>query len=232
MASAFAVRSGRKSASGGIRCLVTAGPTREYLDPVRFLSNASSGKMGFALAEKAAILGWEVELVSGPVSLRPPRNVRIHRVVSAVEMLAAVEPLFRWCDILFMVAAVADYRPAECASEKMKKSKDRLSVKMVRNPDILKHLAALRTHQTVVGFAAESQHLEDYAAEKLVRKGMDWIVANDISRPGLGMEVDDNEIVLMSSSGVRMPFGPAPKEEVAAFILEQVRGAVGRPARK
>ena len=217
--------------SAGIRCLVTAGPTREYLDPVRFLSNASSGKMGFALAQKAADLGWEVDLVSGPVSLKAPQNVRIHRVVSAAEMLAAVEPLFRRCDILFMVAAVADYRPAECAPEKMKKSKDQLTVKMIRNPDILKHLAALRTHQTVVGFAAESQHLEDYATEKLTRKGMDWIVANDISRPGLGMEVDDNEIVLMSSSGLRMPFGPAPKEEVAAFILEQVRGAFEIPAR-
>lgn len=182
--------------------------------------------MGFSLAERAVALGWEVDLVAGPVTLECPRGVRIQRVVSAADMLAAVEPLFQRCDILFMVAAVADYRPAERAPEKLKKTRERLTVSMVRTPDILKRLAAARRDQIVVGFAAETQNLEDYAAEKLAAKGLDWIVANDISRPGLGMEVANNEIVLMSSAGARFPFGPAPKSEVADFILSQVRASV------
>ncbi len=209
-----------------VRCLITAGPTREYLDPVRFISNASSGKMGFALAEQAVSLGWEVDLIAGPVGLTAPEGVRVHPVVSAADMLEAVQPLFEHCSVLFMVAAVTDYRPVERVTQKMKKTESHISVDMIRTPDILSTLVHGKKTQMVVGFAAETRNLESYAKEKLRAKGLDWIVANDISRPGLGMEVDDNEVVLMAASGERLPFGPAPKSEVAAFILQQVRASV------
>ena len=209
-----------------VRCLVAAGPTREYLDPVRFLTNASSGKMGYALAERAVALGWEVDLVSGPVALEPPRGVRIHSVVSTDDMFAAVGPLFRACDVLFMVAAVADYQPAHRVAQKMKKTTSRMTVELIRTIDILSTLAARKKRQVVVGFAAETNNLEEYARKKLVDKGLDWIVANDISRPEVGMEVDDNQVVLLSAAGARMLFGPAPKPEVASFILENVRASV------
>ena len=209
-----------------IRCLITAGPTREYLDPVRFLTNASSGKMGYALAEKAVGMGWDVDLVSGPVALQPARGVRIHSVVSADDMFTMVKPLFRACDVLFMVAAVADYRPVHRAAQKMKKTTRQSSVNLVRTADILTSLATEKKNQVVVGFAAETNDLEEYALRKLADKRLDWIVANDISRPDVGMEVDDNRIILLSSAGVRMPFGPAPKSEVATFILENVRACV------
>lgn len=210
-----------------IRCLITAGPTREYLDPVRFFSNASSGKMGFALAEKAARLGWQVDLVAGPVSLEAPEGVHLHSVVSADDMLQTTQPLFDQCQVLFMVAAVADYRPVERVDHKMKKTESRISVDLVRTPDILSTLARRKKDQLVVGFAAETRNLENYATEKLAAKGLDWIVANDISRPGLGMEVDDNEIVLLAASGQRFPFGPAPKPKVAEFILERIQSVLG-----
>ena len=209
-----------------IRCLITAGPTREYLDPVRFLTNASSGKMGYALAEKAGALGWEVDLVSGPVALEPAPGVRIHPVVSANDMSAAIKPLFLACDILFMVAAVSDYRPVHRATQKMKKTASQITVDLVRTSDILSTLAAGKDRQVLVGFAAETNNLEGYARMKLVDKGLDWIVANDISRPEVGMEVDDNRVIMLSSAGERLPFGPAPKPEVADFILKKVRASV------
>lgn len=209
-----------------VRCLITAGPTREYLDPVRFLTNASSGKMGYALAERAVAMGWEVDLVSGPVALAPPPGVRIHSIVSTDDMSAAVGPLFPACDVLFMVAAVADYQPVHRAVQKMKKTTSRMTVDLIRTTDILSTLGAGKNRQVVVGFAAETNDLEKYALKKLADKGLDWIVANDISRPEVGMEVDDNQVVLLSAAGARMLFGPAPKPEVAAFILENVRASV------
>lgn len=188
--------------------------------------------MGFALAEKAAGLGWEVDLVAGPVGLKTPDGVRLHPVVSADDMLRVTQPLFDRCQVLFMVAAVSDYRPVERVDHKMKKTDAHISVDMVRTPDILRTLALRKKDQVVVGFAAETRKLEDYAAKKLAAKGLDWIVANDISRPGLGMEVDDNEVVLMAPSGERVPFGPAPKGEVAAFLLARIRAVVeGRTER-
>jgi len=209
-----------------VRCLITAGPTREYLDPVRFMTNASSGKMGYALAEKAVAIGWEVDLLSGPVALEPVQGVRIHSVVSAEDMLTAAGPLFQACDVIFMVAAVSDYRPVHRAVQKMKKTASRMTVDLIRTTDILSTLAAGKNRQVVVGFAAETDNLEGYARKKLTDKGLDWIVANDISRPEVGMEVDDNRVILLSAAGARLPFGPAPKPEVAGFILEQVRPSV------
>jgi Phosphopantothenoylcysteine synthetase/decarboxylase len=206
-----------------VRCLLTAGPTREHLDPVRFLSNGSSGKMGYALAAAAARRGWRVDLVSGPVSLGAPAGVTVHRVISAAEMLAACEPLFGACDLFIAVAAVADYRPKERAAEKRKKTGGAVTLELVPTVDVLKTLAAgKRAGQVVVGFAAETNDVETYARRKLVEKRLDWIVANDVSRPGIGMNADDNAVTLLGVNGERKAFGPAAKSEVAEFILGQV----------
>lgn len=207
-------------------CLITAGPTREHLDPVRFFSNGSSGRMGYALAAAAAAQGWKVDLVSGPVALPPPAGVTLHRVVSAVEMLAASEPLFPSCDLFLAVAAVADFRPKSAAPGKIKKDGKSLRLELVPTIDILQTLAARkREGQVVVGFAAETHDLEASARRKLAEKGLDWIVANDVSRPGLGMEAEENAVLLLGRTGARLAFGPAPKAAVAGFILENVMPA-------
>jgi phosphopantothenoylcysteine decarboxylase/phosphopantothenate--cysteine ligase len=209
-----------------LRVLITAGPTREYLDPVRFLSNGSSGRMGFALAEVAVERGWAVELVSGPVALAAPKGVNLTRVVSAQEMFEACEPLFASCDLFIAVAAVADYRPRFRTMEKTKKTHGALTLELEPTVDILKSLAARKTpRQTVVGFAAETHEVEGYAQQKLVEKKLDWIVANDVSRAGIGMDADENAVVLLSRDGRRETFGPMPKRTVAAFILSCVVGS-------
>ena len=211
------------AAKSPVRCLLTAGPTREHLDPVRFLSNGSSGKMGYALAAAAAARGCRVDLVSGPVSLAPPAGVSVHRVVSAAEMAAACDPLFVECDLFIAVAAVADYRPKEYSPRKSKKQPGPLSLELVPTIDILKTLGARkRPHQIVVGFAAETNDVEAYARRKLAEKNLDWIVANDIGRPGIGMNADDNAILLIGATGTRLSFGPAPKSEVADFVLKNI----------
>ena len=205
------------------RCLITAGPTREHIDPIRFLSNASSGKMGFALAEAARDRGWDVDLVSGPVWLPTPEGVHRHDVVSAENMFSACEPLFAQCDLFIAVAAVADYRSRVVAGEKIKKEATALALELVPTVDILKTLAARKKkQQTVVGFAAETRDLEVYAKQKLIGKNLDWIVANDVSRSDIGMNADDNAVVILSRRGDRQTFGPAPKRAVAQFILETV----------
>lgn len=205
------------------RCLLTAGPTREHFDPVRFISNGSSGKMGYALAAAAAARGWHVDLVSGPVALAAPQGVTVHPVVSAEQMLAACEPLFAACDLFVAVAAVADYRPKTCETRKAKKTGGGLNVELVPTVDILKTLAARkRPGQVVVGFAAETHDVEEYARRKLAEKRLDWIVANDVSRADIGMNADDNAVALLGTRGERANFGPAPKREVAEFILRQV----------
>jgi len=205
------------------RCLLTAGPTREHLDPVRFLSNGSSGKMGYAIAAAAAGRGWQVDLVSGPVALPRPAGVNVHPVVSAAEMFAACEPLFAECDLFIAVAAVADYRPKEISTQKQKKKPGAVTLELVPTIDILKTLAARKTaQQTIVGFAAETNDVEAYARGKLTEKRLDWIVANDVSGSGIGMNADDNAILLIGSNGSRQAFGPAPKGEVAEYILSQI----------
>src|SRR5262245_55070896 len=206
-----------------LRVLLTAGPTREHLDPVRFLSNGSSGKMGFALAAAVVRRGWHVDLVSGPVALQPPEGAHLYPVVSAADMLAAWEPLFAECDVFIAVAAVADYRPKEFSSQKEKKRPGELTLELVPTVDILKTLAARKQPgQTVVGFAAETHDVEDYARRKLMEKRLDWIVANNVGQTGIGMNSDDNAVVILGADGSRFPFGPAPKAAVADFILERV----------
>jgi len=224
------------------RCLITAGPTREHIDPVRFLSNGSSGRMGYALAAAAATRGWSVDLVSGPVALPSPAGagVNVRRVVSADEMFAACEPLFARCDVFIAVAAVCDYKPRVMSAEKTKKASADdgagastgagasakaagITLDLVPTVDILKTLAARKTpRQCVVGFAAETRDVENYARQKLAEKNLDWIVANDVGKPGIGMDAADNAIVMLSRSGARAEFGPAPKEKVAEFILARI----------
>ncbi len=184
--------------------------------------------MGYALAAAAVARGWEVEMVSGPVGLMPPRGAKVHRVVSAAEMFAACEPLFPQCDVFIAVAAVADFRPKAPAGEKFKKATAGagLTIELVPTVDILKTLAARKQPgQVVLGFAAETHDVEAYALHKMAEKHLDWIVANDVSRPGVGMEAEENAILLLSRAGGRWAFGPAPKRAVAEFILEKLTTA-------
>jgi phosphopantothenoylcysteine decarboxylase / phosphopantothenate---cysteine ligase len=208
-----------------LHCLITAGPTREHLDPVRFLSNGSSGRMGYALAAAAARRGWKVDLVSGPVALPPPQGVTVHRVVSAAEMFAACARRFPACDLFIAVAAVADYRPKVRARRKLRKRGRAVRLELVPTVDILKTLAARkRPGQIVVGFAAETHRLLAAARRKLAAKRLDWIVANDVSRPGLGIGAQRNAVVLLAPGRRARRFGPAAKTAVAEFILAQVAG--------
>jgi phosphopantothenoylcysteine decarboxylase/phosphopantothenate--cysteine ligase len=213
--------------NGGVshlfRCLITAGPTREHLDPVRFLSNGSSGKMGYALARAAAERKWQVDLVSGPVALPPPDGVTVHPVVSAGEMFETCESIFAQCDLFIAAAAVADFRPKYVAREKLKKGRQELRLELVQTIDILQTLASRkRPNQVVVGFAAETHDLELNARCKLEDKDLDWIVANDVGSSGLGMNSDDNAVLLLARSGERFAFGPAAKIAVAGFILGKI----------
>jgi phosphopantothenoylcysteine decarboxylase/phosphopantothenate--cysteine ligase len=211
------------SSSHPFRCLLTAGPTREHWDPVRFLSNGSSGKMGYALAAAAVQRGWQVDLVSGPVGLAAPAGIAVHPVVSAAEMLAACEPQFEACDLFIAVAAVADYRPKIVFDRKQKKQTAPQILELVPTVDILRTLATRkRSGQIVVGFAAETDDVEGYARRKMIEKKLDWIVANDISQPGIGMMSDDNAVLVLGADGARHPFGPASKRDVAEFILSTI----------
>ena len=185
----------------GRTVLLTAGPTREALDPVRFVSNPSSGKMGFALAKAAARRGARVMLVAGPVSLSDPLHVEVHRVESAAEMADCVQALLPAADIVIKTAAVADYRPVHTAEHKIKKSEGRLSVAFERTTDILQSIGRQKAHRVLVGFAAETRQLRDNARQKLEAKNLDMIVANRIGEAGSGFEVDTNKAILIYRDG-------------------------------
>ncbi len=205
-----------------MRILITAGPTREALDPVRFLSNRSSGKMGFALARAAARRGHAVILVSGPVALRTPAGVRRVPVVSADEMLAAVRRRFPRCDALIMAAAVADWRPARAARRKLKKAAGPPVLRLVPTPDILRALAPRKGHRLVVGFAAETGRLLAEARRKLRAKRLDLVVANDVTRRGAGFDVDTNRVVLVTPDGRAAALPLMSKARVARRIVRWV----------
>lgn len=206
------------------KIVITAGPTQEPLDPVRFLSNYSSGKMGFALAAACARQGAAVTLISGPVNLPVPAGVDCTRVQSAEQMLQASLDALPKCDVFLAAAAVADYRPVSVASQKIKKAKkaNEISLQLVENPDILAQVArhALRP-RWVIGFAAETEAIKEGARQKLSQKNIDAIVANDVSRSDVGFAADDNEILFISRTSVAA-FGPAPKAQVATFIIQQL----------
>ena len=209
----------------GWRVVVTAGPTYEAIDPVRFLGNRSSGRMGFALARQAALRGAEVTLVTGPVEQETPEGVQRIDVVSAVDMEAALGETAPAADLVVMAAAVADYRPRERADQKLKKSGgDGLVLELEQNPDLLAGLASVAPQAMRVGFAAETEHLEDSARSKLEAKQAHWIVANDVSRPDIGFEAADNEVVVFGQGGSPVRFPKQSKDELAGRLLELFSG--------
>lgn len=181
----------------GKRVIITAGPTREAIDPVRYLSNHSSGKMGYALARACVEAGAQVDLISGPVNLDAPEHVKRHAVESAEQMHALSLELAVGADVFIGAAAVADYRPAIVEGEKIKKlGEEGITLKLIANPDIIAGVAGLAERPFVVGFAAETQNLDQHAKEKRTRKGLDLIVANDVSKAGIGFNAEDNEVTV------------------------------------
>jgi phosphopantothenoylcysteine decarboxylase/phosphopantothenate--cysteine ligase len=185
----------------GLEVMVTAGPTREYIDPVRYITNHSSGKMGFALARAATEAGARVVLVSGPTTLDPLPGIKTINVVSSGEMRDAVSSNIKSADIFIATAAVADYRPEKSALSKVKRGTDVLNMRLVPNVDILAEVAALNDAPFTVGFAAETEKLELFAAEKLKRKKIDMIAANLVGEPGTGFDSDDNELTVFWDKG-------------------------------
>jgi phosphopantothenoylcysteine decarboxylase / phosphopantothenate---cysteine ligase len=216
----------------GDHVLVTAGPTREALDPVRYLSNRSSGRMGFALAEQAARRGAQVTLVTGPTHLVPPAGVRVIPVQTALEMREAVLHAADAATIVIKAAAVADYRAGRSASEKIPSKQGTLTLDLVPTPDILRELGVRKGDRFLVGFAAETHDLREHAQAKLAAKGLDLIVANDVSRADIGFDAADNEVVLLDRWGGVMALPRQSKVEVADLILDRVqelRRAVREP---
>ncbi|RLB41138.1 MAG: bifunctional phosphopantothenoylcysteine decarboxylase/phosphopantothenate--cysteine ligase CoaBC [Deltaproteobacteria bacterium] len=208
-----------------LKVLVTAGPTVEPLDPVRFISNRSSGKMGYAIARTARHRGGEVTLVSGPTSLRRPRGVEVVAVKTAEEMRKEVLARAASHDVVIMCAAVADYRPKKSQTHKIKKQDAGLQLELEKSPDILKELGERRGEmpRILVGFAAETQDLIDNAKEKLEKKNLDMIVINDVSRSDAGFEVDTNQVKILYRDGAVEELPLLSKDEVAHHILDRVR---------
>ncbi len=207
----------------GKKILVTAGGTEEPLDPVRFLGNRSTGRMGYAIAEAAARRGAEVVLVSGPTSIPVPAGVRAVKVRSAREMEQAVLAEYDSVDAVIKSAAVADYRPKEIANQKIKKSDGELTLTLVRNPDILYELGQRKRHQVLVGFAAETNNLETYARKKLEKKNLDFIVANDVSAKDAGFGTDTNRVQIFYRDGREESQPLMSKAKLAGLILDRLK---------
>ncbi|CAM3426516.1 bifunctional phosphopantothenoylcysteine decarboxylase/phosphopantothenate--cysteine ligase CoaBC [Aequorivita lipolytica] len=207
----------------GKKFLITAGPTYEAIDPVRFIGNHSSGKMGYAIAETAAELGAEVVLISGPVNLKLENDyVKIIHVTSAEEMYNAAHEYFDNCDVAILSAAVADYRPSEVASEKIKKKTDNFTLHLSKTKDILASLGEIKKSQFLVGFALETENEEENAKLKLKKKNLDLIVLNSLRDKGAGFKTDTNKITLITKDNKTLPFPVKPKKEVAKDILEYI----------
>lgn len=222
LAGAVPPGAGKKRDLEGRKLVITAGPTHEAIDPVRYIANASTGKMGFAIAREAAARGAEVTIVAGPVSLPAPEGCAVVPVVSAREMERAALDAFEDADAAICTAAVADFRPAEAAPRKLKKGSDTLeTIRLVENPDILAELSAARDGRVVVGFAAETNDLIANAQAKLARKGCDLIVANDVSRADSTFGADTSRIAFVGEDGVEQ-LETLPLAEVAEAIIDRV----------
>lgn len=202
-----------------LRVLVTAGPTREPIDAVRFLSNPSSGRMGYAIAAAAQARGAEVTLVSGPTELLDPPGVHVVRVTTAREMLDACRKPFERAEVLVATAAVADFRPAKPKKKKGKKDRAELTLDLARNPDILATLAKNKGGRVCIGFAAETDDVIGYAKKKLTAKNLDWIVANEVG-DGKGFAVDENRVTVLDGDGVVAEIGPASKRQIADALWD------------
>lgn len=214
----------------GKTVMVTAGPTREPLDPVRFLSNRSSGKMGYSLAGEALQRGAKVILVSGPTALPPPLGAQFLAVETAAEMAEEVKRNLAAADALIMAAAVADFRPAERSREKIKKRGASRALKLVPTEDILSGLGRLsgRSKKVIVGFAAETSGLEANALKKLKEKNLDLVVANDVSREGIGFDSDFNQVLIVGRDGAAFASPAASKREISRVIMDRVEVLLGR----
>jgi len=216
----------------GKRVVITAGPTREAIDPVRYISNHSTGKMGFALAAACYAAGAQVTLIAGPVSLDTPNGVKRVNVASARQMLdISMNSLETGCDIFIATAAVADYRVAEVAEHKIKKAGDELNVSLVKNPDIVATIAGQEKRPFMVGFAAETQNVEEYAAGKLVAKKLDMIACNDVSRADIGFASDENAMTVFFAENYHMKkreLEKASKQEISQQLVEAISDALRR----
>ena len=210
------------SKTSSLRCLITAGPTQEFIDPVRFISNPSTGKMGFALAEAALKQGWSVDLVSGPVNLQEPDGAILYPVVSAESMYHQVDALFDACDVCIMAAAVSDFTPIECSEHKVKKDTAKRTLHLAKTIDILKTMGERKQEQFIVGFAAESENLEANAKAKLDGKNCDWVIANLIGEEGTGFASDNNAITILKKDGTRETHGPTSKLALAETIIQAI----------
>lgn len=211
-----------------MKILVTAGPTREALDPVRFITNRSTGKMGFAIVLAAVARGHDVRLITGPVALGAPDDVNAVRVESAAEMLAAVQAHVSWCDCLVMAAAVADWRPKAFSCHKLKKSKMSSVLELERTADILGTVSPRKGERLFVGFAAETDNVAVEARRKLQEKALDLIVANDVSRPDAGFGADTNVVSFFAADGYAEDFPLMSKREVADHILDWIEAQRSR----
>ncbi len=218
----------RSQSLEGKTILVTAGPTREYLDPVRFLSNPSSGKMGFELAGEALRRGAEVILISGPTHITPPPGVRMEWVQTAEEMEKAVERNLHRADIVIMAAAVSDFKFSNPSSKKIKKRQMSRSIHLVETPDILKKIGQRKGEKILVGFAAETENMEENALKKLKEKHLDLVVANDVSKKDIGFGSDYNQVKLVFSDGKVVRSGKKSKFEISQMILDKIEKKVGK----
>lgn len=206
----------------GKKVIITAGPTREKIDPVRYITNHSSGKMGYAIAEEAVKLGAEVILVSGPVNIAAPQNVKFVPVESAEDMYNAVMNHYSYADVVIKTAAVADYRPKVQYDQKMKKQPGSETLELERTKDILFELGQRKEKQILIGFAAETNDVEDYAKGKLAKKNADIIVANNVTIEGAGFGTDTNIVTLYKKNGETIPFPLLSKNEVAKKLLLEI----------
>jgi phosphopantothenoylcysteine decarboxylase/phosphopantothenate--cysteine ligase len=207
----------------GEHILITAGPTQEPFDPVRYITNHSSGKMGYALAVIARRRGAAVTLISGPTEIRAPRGVKFVPVQTAIEMRDAALGQLKEATVVIKAAAVADYRPTVCQTTKIKKTAEQMTVRLERNPDIIAEIGKKKGSRIVVGFAMESDHLLENARRKLVEKGMDFIVANDLTMPGAGFRTDTNIIRILDGKGGDETFPLMDKLDAAGVILDRVK---------
>lgn len=207
----------------GVNVLVTAGPTVERIDPVRFFTNRSTGKMGYALAEQAAKLGASVTLVTGPTNLEYPKGVQVVQIESAQQMLEAVMQRYHEADVVIKSAAVADYRPKHVFDQKMKKQPGEAVLELERTTDILRTLGERKEHQLLVGFAAETEQVDEYAQKKLASKNLDMIVANNVTTEGAGFGTDTNIVTLYKRSGESKELPILSKHDVATEVLKEVK---------
>ena len=206
----------------GKKVLISAGPTIAPIDPVRYITNRSTGKMGYAIAEEARDSGAEVVLVSGPTNLNSPKNVKIINIKTNEEMKNEIFNYYEWADIVIKSAAVADYKPKEYSNQKIKKGEGDLNLCLTRDSDILKSLGEVKTHQILVGFAAESNDVLKNAEKKLKNKNLDFIVANDITASDTGFGSEDNKVVILSKNDEKLELEKMSKKEVASNIFDMI----------